>query len=450
MCSCGRGIGWHNSAMRLLGVVSALALGLLALTGACTQSRNPTDDEDRPCSDADVKGILHEHMLDAYVWWDQMPEVDIDAYADPAALLGALRVDPPDRWSYVVPKAVDDAYFAGDGYVGVGVVTISDAAGALHIAEVYPGSPAAHGGLERGDEILAIGGESVLAIDAAGTWDEAWGERVVGVSVSLQIRDGADSERTVLLTKDVVVPPSIVAQTIFDVAGRRVAYLALDRFITPTTDELRAAFATFVAGGVDDLVVDLRYNGGGYVSVARYLAELIGGARSATQVFAHVAFNSKHRASDYDERMGSVPNALGLGRVVFITAAGTASASELVINGLAPFLEVVRVGTTTHGKPVGMVPVDFCDLTLAPVTFELSNAVGDGAYYDGLDPTCEAADDLSAALGDPAESSLAEALYYLEHGACTTASLVSHTLAARSFQRRNRPLTGFDAVVGAR
>ncbi len=408
----------------MLGLARCVATLGLALTVAvgCLDVRGGDDTTSGSCSADDAKRILHEHMLDYYLWWDEMPAVSRHDYADPQALLIALRVNPPDRWSYVVPQAVDEAYYAGDGYVGIGIVTTTDAAGALRVTVVYGGSPAQAAGLGRGDTLLAIGGQSVEAIDAAGTWDSAWGAREVGTEVTLHLRSVGGVERSVTLVKDVVVPPSVSLTTVIVRGALRVGYLVLDRFIAPTSAELEQAFAQLQADDVDELVVDLRYNGGGYVSVARYLAELIGGERTATHVLAREIFNSKHTAFDGDTIMGTVASALGVARVVFVTTEGTASASELVINGLRPFLDVVDIGTPTHGKPVGMVPVTFCDLTLAPVTFELVNADGEGGYYDGIAPTCAAPDDLEHGLGDENEASLAQALYYLEHGTCAPAA----------------------------
>ena len=174
-----------------------------------------------------------------------------------------------------------------------------------------------------------------------------------------------------------------------------------------------------------ELIVDLRYNGGGSISVARDLASMIGGIELAGRVFTHLRYNAKHPENNtvyaFSSSSSELPAAPlnGLNRVIFITAEGTASASELVINGLIPHKNVIQIGATTFGKPYGFLPVDACGLTYNAVSFETVNALGMGRYDSGLAPTCEVPDDLDHQLGDPAEARLASALHYIKTGSCS-------------------------------
>jgi C-terminal processing protease CtpA/Prc len=180
------------------------------------------------------------------------------------------------------------------------------------------------------------------------------------------------------------------------------------------------AFAELRAKGVTELVLDLRYNGGGLVSVAQHLASLIGGVRTNGQVLSEYFHNDRNAFRNRVLRFEPKAHALALDRLVVITTRSSASASELVINALRPFMPVLVIGDRTYGKPVGQYGITFCDKVLAPVSFTLRNANGEGDYFDGIAPTCSAPDDLERQLGDPQEGSLREALNVITTGHCST------------------------------
>jgi C-terminal processing protease CtpA/Prc len=149
----------------------------------------------------------------------------------------------------------------------------------------------------------------------------------------------------------------------------------------------------------------------------------VGGARTNGQVFAEYFHNSRNTALNRITRFEPASHALGLERLVVITTRASASASELVINALKPFIPVLVIGDRTYGKPVGQYTISFCDKTLAPVSFSLRNANGEGDYFGGIPPTCAAADDLDHQIGDPREASLREALAVIASGRCSAPQL---------------------------
>jgi hypothetical protein len=216
----------------------------------------------------------------------------------------------------------------------------------------------------------------------------------------------------------------------------KVGYLDYTQFVSYSLNDLTAAVSSFAAQGASELVLDLRYNGGGDVATSRDLASLIAGARVAGQVFASLRFNDKNQARNEDFRFGVPAASMGsLPRVFVIASGGTASASELVINGLKPFMDVVLVGETTYGKPYGFEPFDYCGTTYNAVNFESVNSLGVGGYTAGFAPTCPVADDLDHALGDPNEGRLKAALGYIATGQCPQApqsSLLGAPLTSRS------------------
>ena len=185
-----------------------------------------------------------------------------------------------------------------------------------------------------------------------------------------------------------------------------MGYLAYQEFISSGADAVGAAFDRFAAAGITDLVLDLRYNGGGSTTQARNLASLAAGSALDGQVFADFRFSAKNADRNFTQTFSayfaskasqtdSTPLE-NLNRVFVITSAATASASELLINGLRPFKDVITIGSTTFGKPYGFLPRDACGLTYYAVNFITANAQGFSDYSTGIAPTCAVADDLPA------------------------------------------------------
>ena len=214
--------------------------------------------------------------------------------------------------------------------------------------------------------------------------------------------------------------------------------MAYHEFIIASEGGLDRGFSQFIKAGATELVLDLRYNGGGSVLFARALASMIGGKRLDDKTFVDLRFNANHSAWSFEmpftTNIGILPGPVleGLQRVVIITSPGTASASELVINALRPFMPVVLVGETTYGKPYGFQPKEACGTVYSAVAFESFNALGQGGFTDGFRPTCEVPDDLDHALGDPAEGKLSAALYYLANGTCPVRSSQAGGALARA------------------
>jgi carboxyl-terminal processing protease len=167
-------------------------------------------------------------------------------------------------------------------------------------------------------------------------------------------------------------------------------------------------------------------------------------------VFANYTHNDRNTHRDQTLRFVSPANTLALSRLVVITTQASASASELVINGLRPFLPVFVVGDRTYGKPVGQYGFTMCSKVLYPVSFSTRNANGEGDYFGGIQPTCRAADDIEHQFGDPQEASLREALTVIRTGACSAAAAAgARTLAARPPVLASRPVDGWRTLVNA-
>lgn len=248
----------------------------------------------------------------------------------------------------------------------------------------------------------------------------------------------------------------------FFAAGQAVGYLNLRTFISPADAALRSAFEGFAAENVRDLIVDLRYNGGGAVATAELLGNLLL-AGQTNQILYRTRLNPNKSASEETVRVRAETGALPAQRIAFLTLSGTASASELVINVLAPYAEVAIVGTRTYGKPVGQYAFDLsssCDMRLRLVTFRMTNRNDYGDYYDGLpdaaaqvpDAFCAAADDLTRAQGDGEEGLTRAALHWLSNGGCPAPppGEAKAALAAADLYPRPRAAAPFQiAAAGA-
>ena len=404
-----------------------LATALFFTLSACSGEGKDdyyVDDFDQvaECSIIGQNRFVYDVLDQWYFWEDTLPNVNPDSFSSPEALLDTLVANAPevDRFSYITDQASSDAFFQDGEFIGLGF-TSRNIDKQLLLALVFTGSPADQAGLERGFEIISVNNIDVATTLAAGN-NVNFGSSTLGEIVDIEYKDLAGDVFATTIIKDTLSVDTIPVSSIIDNNGVSTGYLHFYTFIEPSSTALANAFAEFNSANISELVVDVRYNGGGLVSVAEYLAGLIGGTNTAGEVLADQLHNSKRAAeNDRTIRFENQTNALDLTRVVFITAGGTASASELVINGLTPFLNVVLVGDTTFGKPVGQYGFDFCGNTLFPVAFETLNANFEGEYFDGLVVDCPADDDLFSELGNVTESSLAEALNYLDTGSCSAA-----------------------------
>jgi len=226
------------------------------------------------------------------------------------------------------------------------------------------------------------------------------------------------------ITKDIVTIDPVPQHRIIDAGnGVMVGYMELSQFISTADPVFDTVFAEFIAAGVDDVIIDLRYNGGGLVSTANLLGDYLGAFANDGRVFSEMQFNAdraaENNSTDFFQRQG---NSIDLGRFVVIATAGTASASELVTNSMEAYFDVTLVGANTFGKPVGQIGLTFCEKILRPTSFRTVNAAGEGDYFDGLPVDCAAPDDLNFAVGADDDPNMVAAMTYLNTGACPVAA----------------------------
>jgi len=372
------------------------------------------------CSVIGQNTFVRDTLEDFYLWYRELPDADPALFDSPEAFLEAVRFRPIDNtFSFLSSRASTQAFFSNSQFIGVGFSFRQLGPEELRVSQVFPESPASEAGLTRGSYLLAIDGRPVADLIASGELGAALGPSEIGFTLELTWRSFAGEESTKRMTKRAVTIPTVSQTAVFDVNGLPVGYIHFRNFVEPSIAALDAAFAEFQRRGVVDLILDVRYNGGGLINVATHLASLIGGMRTNTQVFTEFRYNDKHPDLNRKERFEDPPRAIDAPRVVVITSRASASSSELVINGLEPFIPVTLVGRPTFGKPVGQLGFEFCDKALFPVSFSLVNARGEGEFFGGLPVDCVARDGLNKPLADPEEASLAEALFFLRNGTCS-------------------------------
>jgi len=405
------------------------------VAGCSVSSDGGNQDNNNLCSNAAQKEFVLAAMQDWYLWNDLLPaNVDLDAYATPEELVTYLSSfspddgagEPIDRWSRVTSAAADAAFFGEGKYEGFGFSWRLVADGDARLYRVFSGSPAATGGLARGQRIVALDGRSIADIEAAEGIDAVFD--AMTVEFTMREIDGI-TEFTQSITKDIVTIDPVPQWRIIDAGGgRMVGYIELATFISTADPVFDTVFADFRANGVNDVIIDLRYNGGGLVSTAELLGDYLGGDVAENLTFSKTFFNAD-RSARYDEeeffeRLG---NSISLSRLVVIATQGTASASELVTNSMSSHVEVAIVGDRTFGKPVGQVGFEFCASLLRPTAFKLANADDFGDYFDGLPVTagCAVADNLNIPVGDATDPNVIAALGYLETGGCPVVAMPS-------------------------
>ncbi|QTA87325.1 S41 family peptidase [Desulfonema magnum] len=399
------------------------------------------------CSTEKQNKFVYEIMTNSYLWYDKVPEVDYRDYASPEALLDAIKYDTLDKWSYITSKEKFYAYFKYGEYISMGFGLKYDTNGDVRVSFVYKNSPADLAGIKRGEKLIEINEKTVKEIEDSHLWNNVSGPDEVGITSLLALEDSEGLVRETEIRKERISINTVLYDEILMISGLKIGYLVFKSFIESSPTELDTVFDSFKQEEIDELILDLRYNTGGKLSVARHLASLIAGDNAAGEIFQKYIHNDKYRDRDYVMYFTKPPKALDLDRVVIITSESTCSASESVINNLKPFADVVLIGRDTCGKPVGMYGYDFCDKLILPIEFKTANAHNEGDYFDGIPPTCYSEDDLTMPFGDTQEDSLQEALNYILTESCSDDS------ARQSFRnqgdRKKIKLNGFRGETGA-
>lgn len=434
----------------------------------CPSPRTGTDPytgrsySDVPGTVTDENNFLRSWIDQYYLWYREVPDLDPSKYTDPVSYFALLKTSavtpsgpPKDRFHFTYSTPYWESLSLNNVSAGYGLQwQIIQASGGnppqVLIAYLEPqaGTPASNSGLVRGDQVLSVDG---VAITASLTQDEAniiYGALFpasVGESHSFTLGLRGGGFNTLTLTSIQQDSASAFDVKTFTTSVGTVGYLqSNDESATGEADLANAVSILAAANGgtgVQDLIVDMRYNGGGFLDVANEFAYMVAGpAATGGKTFYRQVFNDKYTtvnpitgngtvepfistARGYSLTQGTPLPTLNLSRVFVLTGPGTCSAAEAFINGLRGVgVTVIQVGSTSCGKPYGFYPQEDCGTTYFAIQFQGYNDADFGAYPDGFSPAdtinafgfllpgCSVADDFTHDLGDPNEALLATAL----------------------------------------
>ena len=414
----------------------AFIILLLLVTNSCDKVTPRV----KSCSIEGQNEFVYNLMQDRYLWNTTLPTLDYKNYSSPEKLLNDLK-NSKDKWSFIIDTKTLNQYFNEGKYIGIGIkFTKKD--NDIYISMVYRNSPANNAGITRGMKLISINSKLVSNMTSQEIHD-AFGENKIGVKVDLELESGNQINNYTLYKKEIQAN-SVITSKIIQNGNDKIGYIVFDKFVEFSNSELDNAFANFKNNGVNKLIIDLRYNGGGLLSVAQHLASLI---HPDNGTFVNLQFNANNSYKNSSYNYQNLNNSLQqVSSIYFITTNATCSASEAVINGLKPYInDITIIGKKTCGKPVGMVGADFCGKSILPIEFKLTNLNGYGNYFGGITPTCYANDDLTHNFGDTNETMLKATINYINNNTCNTQS----NRLMRVVTNKQLKLYGMHKITGA-
>jgi carboxyl-terminal processing protease len=434
-----------------------------------------------------------------YLWYTELPDLNPASYATTATYFSLDKTSATtasgslkDKFHFTYSTAQWNSFVTSGATVDYGahwVFVATKPPRQLVVGYVDPNSPASSANLARGAQVTAIDGVDLINANDQASVDKlnaALNPTRVGESHAFTLLDlGGSAVRTVTLAAANVTSAPVQNAMVMTTSHGPVGYLTFNDHIASAESELSAAFQNFATAQITDLVIDMRYNGGGLLDIASELAYMIAGpSQTQSGYFEKLTFNDKYPTNDpitgqvitptpflstaqgYSLTGGAPLPAVGLTRVVLIVGPDTCSASESVINSLRGIgVNVVLIGGQTCGKPYGFYPQDNCGTTYFSIQFKGVNAQGFGDYTDGFIPAnavnanggvpvngCDVADDYAHALGDPAEARLSAALGWLVSGAaaCPAPASALPAAAVQEVPRMKKPVWLMNRILSQR
>lgn len=430
----------------------------MALVSVMTACRRDEPSEPPIAVENEISAFVWDGMNSWYYWQDEVANLSdtrfedlgekntfLNQYTDPSQVFEDLLY-VNDRFSWIV----DDYVALQNSFQGVSrsygfeynLVRLQDTDSVLgYVTYTLPDTEAFNQEVLRGDVFYAIDGTPMNL----GNYAELLSREAIEISFSDRASGNwQDNGKTATLAAVSIAENPVHLTRVLEVEETKVGYILYNQFVHTRHRELNDAFGEIAAAGATELVLDLRYNPGGAVFTSLLLGGMIYANGTDNTVFSKLLYNSKHAASNFDFPFltelsvldgdfnivaTETMNRLSLNRVFILTGRGTASASELIINGLEPYMEVIQIGASTRGKNEGSVTIydspssDFRDVKTAnpdhlwamqPIVSKIANATGFGAYEEGLAPDY-ALDEVNffdqlLPLGDPEEQLLKVAL----------------------------------------
>lgn len=403
--------------------------------------------------------FLRSWTNDLYLWFGEVTDQNPANFTSALDYFDVLKTNattasgrPKDNFHFTLTTAEWEALAASGESAGYGVQwALIRASPPRQVVVAYREPGVSAPPLSRGEEIIVADGVDVINGGTQAnvdTLNAAFFPAGAGETHNFTVRALDGSTRDITLQSAIITTDPVPAANVLPGTGGQVGYILFNDHIATSEQKLVDGVTFLRDQGVSDLVLDLRYNGGGFLDIAAEMAYMIAGpARTASKAFERTQFNSKHPTTNpvtgapldpvpfhsvgqgFTVVQGQALPTLNLGRVFVLTGPGTCSASESIINGLrGADVEVVQIGSTTCGKPYGFYPEDNCGTTYFSIQFQGVNQKNFGSYSDGFSPSptatgtdanvlgCAVADDFTHELGDVTEGRLSTALAWRAAG----------------------------------
>lgn len=383
----------------LVPIVTILLIGCGGGGGSSTPEKSTVFDESQ-------KSFLYNLLQTEYLWYDQVSDdVNYSVYQEPQEMINALKYSTYDKWSY---SETIKEYEDGSGQISEGFGCYYSG---NKIKTMKINSPCYNSGLKRGDIVTKVNYQNATSeiYNAA--------QENLGVQSIFTIdRDG--QELNVQITPLKYNYINTKSQVFTRTNGTKVGHMIFNEFSSTSADEVDEAFTYFKNNNIDELIIDLRYNSGGSLTTASILLDKIAGYNNEDAVQAYSKWNQNNSDKNSIYYFEKDNNSIDLNRVFFLTTDTTASASEISINNLKPYMDVKVIGSKTRGKPVGMRGRDKEGLIYWLINFSIYNVNNEGDFYNGINVDCSTIDNIDFERTDENGDMLSEALYYIDNGTC--------------------------------
>ncbi len=424
---------------------------VMVIVFSCKKNNADNPSDDTATAQELLMDSVYLYSKEVYLWNDLIPSYNqfnprqykgSSELASAENVMDAIRdLQPNDRFSFVTTIEESNSIQTGEDvdygfFVKAASVDVSAPLDSIYwfVTYVYDKSTAGTAGVERGWIVNKIGGTQL-------SYDQASANILnntffgTATTASFEFIKPDKTATTISLSKTSFTANSVLYRNVINTDGKKAGYLVFNQFFgQPSRNELGTAFTYFQSQGINELIVDLRYNRGGSTATQDTLANLIAPLAANNQKMYTYQFNEQLKQGNFPllkkkpdfqntsfaESVNTVTyekaGTLNLSRVFFIVSGSSASASELLINNLKPYMDVKLIGDTTYGKPVGFFPIDISSYAIYPVSFRTVNSAGNADYYNGFAPDKTAADGVSKNWGDVTDPSLAAALSYISTG----------------------------------
>lgn len=411
------------------GLLLGFSVSAILLAG-CNKNKDGDLDSAFYQAKSDVRDSAYLYTKDIYLWTDKLPSI---AVFKPRSLDDVYDVmnkvksyESLDKWSFAETKEETAESQKGNTTdFGFMVKFAPGSATEIRVIYVYANSDAGAKGVKRTWRVNKINGRIInrnIQADINYINDILFG---IPQSAVFEFVKPDSTIEAITLTKSTYTLNTVLFSKVYDTGSKKIGYFVFNQFSGKTSeDELISTIKEFEKQGVNEVIVDLRYNRGGFVSTQDTLANMLAPknvGRGQKTMYTY-RFNDKYKSWNQSHKFYKA-GSLDLSRVFFIVSRSSASASELLINNLTPVMDVILVGeTATYGKPVGFFPIPVFAYNIFPVSFKTVNSEGKADFYEGFPVNHNVADDLIHDFGDPNEASLNRAMNFITLGKYTAAA----------------------------